>query len=274
MKEFYFEVLSNASYTSNSCSDFKNKIKLMHPLEGDWEVGLCEISYTKSWYNLRFNSKIAIARAYHPYQAELDLKHSDHVAIEHRVGTLKKGYYEDVETIVKEVNLELLQYNKKDIVKEMPSLFYDEVATKQVYVIPGKNVNDEIILPWFDRSLRELLGFEFYDIEHPMINKQGIIPPQRPPDISMGIRHLLIYCNLIIPQYVGDSTTKLLRSVEVPSITKFGEQVTFIFDRPHYIPLLCNDFDEIEINIKDDMNQLIRFTFGRSRLKLHFRKIG
>ena len=66
---------------------------------------------------------------------------------------------------------------------------------------------------------------------------------------------------------------QLLRSVEIPPHAQFGDKITLNYEKPHYIPILCNDFDEIEINISDDINQLIRFTFGRTRIKLHFKQI-
>ena len=273
MKDFYVEVLSNASYITNTCSEFRNKIRLLHPLEGQWEVGLSEISYTKSWYNVPLNSTIGMAVAFDPYEPYYDIENYDYVAIDSHLGILKRGFYDNVETLVETINNEIKHYDNKEIVEFLPYLFYDKTATKQIYVVPGKNIKNQILIPWFDYDLKMLLGFEWYDVQHPKFNKQGVLLSQRPPDLTMGIRHLLVYCNLIMPQYVGDTTTKLLRSVEIPPHAQFGDQITLNYEKPHYIPILCNDFDEIEINISDDINQLIRFTFGRTRLKLHFKKI-
>ena len=273
MNDFYVEVLSNASFLTNTCAEFRNKIQLLHPLEGQWEVGLSEISYTRSWFNIPMNSTIGIAVAYAPYTPYYDIENYDYIAIDAHLGVLKRGYYDSVELLVNEINKEIEHYDNKEIVEFLPYLFYDKTSTKQVYIVPGKNVKEEMIIPWFDFDLKMLLGLEWYDVEHPKFNKQGVVLSQRPPDLTMGIRQLLVYCNLIIPQHVGDSTTKLLRSVEIPNDCNFGDQITLNYEKPHYLPLLCNDFDEIEINIKDDVNQVIRFTYGRTRLKLHFRKI-
>lgn len=269
MNDFYVEVISNGSFHSNTLCIFKNRIQLMHPLSGDWEVGLSEISYTKSWYNIDYNSTIQLeADATKPIY---DLSKLNYVAIDGRSGTLKRGYYDDIATLVSEINKEIEWYHHGPI-KRMPQLFYDSVATKCVYIRPGEWDNGDKLYPYLNYELRSLLGFEEYDLKKMHVNDEGIVLPQRPADITGGIRQLLVYCSLILPQYVGDSRTKLLRCIEIPGNAKFGEQIIFRYEKPHYIPLLVNDFHEIEINIKDDMNDYIRFRFGRTRVKLHFRQ--
>ena len=270
MKEFHVEVISNASYETNTCAEFKNKIQLLHPLDGEWEMGISEISYTKSWYNLPMNSTLGIVME--GFEPTIDTNAYDFMPIDSRCGTLRKGYYDDIETLVDEINKEISFY-KNDKIKQVPYLYYDKNGTKLVSIIHGKLMNDHLILPYLDYDLRSLLGYTYYMPTIPQLNSQNYCIAHHPPDLSMGIRHLLVYCNLILPQYVGDSRTKLLRCVEIPNNTKFGDQVTLNYEKPHYVPVLFNDFDEIEINIKDDLDQVIRFTFGRSRVKLHFRKI-
>ena len=62
-----------------------------------------------------------------------------------------------------------------------------------------------------------------------------------------------------------------MRTVGVPNEAKFGDQVVLVFTDPHYVPVLINDFENVEIDIKDDTNARIPFLYGRSRLKLHFK---
>ena len=252
MNDFYFEVLSNASYETNTVAEFKNRIQLLHPLEGDWEIGLAEISYTKSWYNVSLNSTLGLVTS--GFQPSIDTNAYDFVSYNARSGTLKNGYYESVEVLIDEINKELEHFKTSEF-KQIPILFYDKIATKKVYIIPGKDKDDQAILPYIDHDLRKLLGFTYYyledDVIHTSTNDQGIVISHQPPDLTMGIRQLLVYCNLIMPPYVGDSRSKLLRSVDIPH-AKFGEQITISYEKPHYVPLLCNDFDEIEINFNDD----------------------
>ena len=95
---------------------------------------------------------------------------------------------------------------------------------------------------------------------------------ERPADITAGIHTLYVYCDIVQPQYIGDTRVKLLRSVEVPSERKFGDTVVLSYSDPHYIPVLVNEFDSIEIHIKDDSTRDIPFMYGRTKIKLHFRR--
>ncbi len=57
MFSFYVDLTSNTT-DDDTVANFKNKIQLLEPLYGKWEVALAEISYTKSWKNVRNGFKI------------------------------------------------------------------------------------------------------------------------------------------------------------------------------------------------------------------------
>ncbi len=61
--------------------------------------------------------------------------------------------------------------------------------------------------------------------------------------------------------------------VEVPRKTKFGEQCVIKYENPQYRPVLENEFEFIEMSIKDDTGELIPFEFGRAIVTLHFEKL-
>ena len=88
------------------------------------------------------------------------------------------------------------------------------------------------------------------------------------------MHNLNIYCNLLKPVSVGDIEAPLLRTVALSSNDKFGEYVKFEPNEREYIPLLYNEFDNIEIDIKNDYNKTIDFKFGKVYLSLHFRRIN
>lgn len=90
-------------------------------------------------------------------------------------------------------------------------------------------------------------------------------------DINAGIHTLYVYSDIVKPSFVGDTFSKILRIVQVPNV-KFGDSVKQIFDNPHYLPLNSNEINSIEIDIKDDTGQPIKFRFGRTICVLHFRK--
>ena len=269
---FYIELSSNASYSYNTISNFKNRIQLLHPLDGDWEVGLAEISYTKSWKNLTHACVLSIEEMFQnpkPFISRANLFGYAPFELEDRKGIVRAGYYESVKILCDEISKEMQAF--KGEYKTLPQFFVDDV-TKQVVIRPGFNNDDHPTLPFLNQDLSEMLGFDRYSIRHPIYNESQLVIPQRPADISGGINTLYVYCNLVVPQYIGDTRAQLLKTVEIPSSSKFGDQVVIKYENPHYVGVLTNDFEHVEIDIKDDTNTEIQFMFGRTRIKLHFRK--
>jgi hypothetical protein len=51
---FFIELSSNArGDPNNTVANFKNHIALASPLAGQWEAAVVEISYSKTWNNLK-----------------------------------------------------------------------------------------------------------------------------------------------------------------------------------------------------------------------------
>ena len=91
-------------------------------------------------------------------------------------------------------------------------------------------------------------------------------------DISGGFHTIFVYCDIIKTNLVGDSQTQLLRFVEIPNNIFYGDQVHLIFDEIQYFPLVTNEFESIEIDIKDDSGGNIPFNYAKNIVVLHFRK--
>ncbi len=45
-----------------------------------------------------------------------------------------------------------------------------------------------------------------------------------------------------------------------------------MFYLSHYVPVVAKEVDRIQIDIKDDSNLSVPFQFGKTVVKLHFRK--
>jgi hypothetical protein len=147
---------------------------------------------------------------------------------------------------------------------------------------------DEICLMLgFDKTKMEGIKnnkMEFYknSFLHPDLNdlqlielKDGekYIDGDHPYDISGGHYSLFVYSDIVKPTHVGDSFTQFLGMVEIPNDVNFGKQVVIKYSNPIYVPLLLNEFDTIEIDIKNDSGETIPFKFGRVHIILHFRKV-
>lgn len=91
------------------------------------------------------------------------------------------------------------------------------------------------------------------------------------PFLARNFQHtMFVYTNIIEYQYVGDGFKQLLSTIFVQ---KQDDPQRIVYDTPHYVPLIRNQIDSIQITIKDSSDGLIKFVSGVEKviLKLHFR---
>ena len=63
MAHFYLTLPSNSSekyYPNNTLTQYTTKLREDITLKGDWEVGLTEILYPKTWYNISRAQSIVV----------------------------------------------------------------------------------------------------------------------------------------------------------------------------------------------------------------------
>ena len=82
---------------------------------------------------------------------------------------------------------------------------------------------------------------------------------------------MFVYTDIIQPVLVGDSQVSCLRVITIPKTSEYGGQCNLIFEKIYYVKVLSHIIQEIEINIKDETGEDIKFEYGRLMLKLHFR---
>ena len=90
-------------------------------------------------------------------------------------------------------------------------------------------------------------------------------------DLNRGNRQMYVYCSIIEESIVGDSRVPLLRSF--PLSGKAGS-INESFNRIYYAPLKTLIFDNIEIELRNEVGQLIQFQYGHSNCVLHFRRVA
>jgi len=103
-----------------------------------------------------------------------------------------------------------------------------------------------------------------------VVSKAALVS-EREFDFKRLIDSLWLYCNLITPSIVGDTSTQLLRVIPT-SQTKRGETMVEYFSNPHYFPLAIHTINDLEIKIYN--------TYGKAAVQfgsdvtcmLHLRK--
>jgi hypothetical protein len=186
-QEFYItlpsNVKSNINNETNTISSYKTflKKKITFHKEEKWKVGLAEISYTKSWYNVNkkhkiqifdFNGSIhtfnktahyeddvfAIKDKYKNSDVSIDGK-KDMTHLNYHIDTyIKPGYYNSVELLCQSINESLSSF--KGDLTECPKLTFD-VNLYKIKLHAGcisPNELKEVVYPELGEEINNILG--------------------------------------------------------------------------------------------------------------------
>ncbi len=276
MKDFYVTLTSNtiSEKKGNTTSRFSVYLPTKLNLQGVWEVALVEIQYPHSWKNI-------FGRRDHGFADNW----INVIFANHQTGTIyvPTGYYDTIFDLLAAIEYGKERYIDKEIEKHSEKIRnedFDDVEEafhtdeiKTGFIIKFDQTLQRVICNRdpekiksleFSNKLQYMLGFENAGIYEETETAKYI------HDLRGGFYSLFVYCSLVEPQIVGDVTAPLLRNVHIEG--RHGEIVEKIFTTPHYVPVNSKEVDRIEIDIKDDNNQSVPFQFGKTVVKLHFRK--
>ena len=270
---------NNFTSTSNTIAQFKTYLNPKLCLSGShWFVGIKEILYTKSWYNITQTHKIILYNEAGEILNEFNPIYDNlHIIA---------GYYDTPKKLVDEINLQLRRIID---LRKIPIVHYNEI-NNLIHIECGLKDNLKVF-PYFGEEIASLLGLKeksnqyYYEtgrnidniattiINNDIMQNNDIIYAQYPVEITRGYHALFVYTNIVYPSRIGDTSSQFLQAVENPKKTKFSENYFRNYDRPQYKKVLYNEIDNIEISIKDDNAELIPFKFGRVLLTLTFKEI-
>ena len=260
----YITVISNGElskriYPGNKVSKFR--AVLPKPIELDttttgvrnkvYEMGLKEFQVPVSFYNV--------------YKKEcymdvvMDFPHlmgNDTLVENVTVLTLPEGFYNDVNHI-------LHQLNDVNLVLQNVTFKYNPNSGRvEVTQVPGGiRVN-------LSPALRALLGFK---TEGETYIHEG--PAPNTVDLFANIpRQLFLHCDVVEPQLIGDTKRRVLRTVGIDDVKRFGSLLVKTFDVPDYVPILQPHFQTIEFAIRTEDGRKAPFQFGPSLVKVHIRR--
>lgn len=254
-KEFFITLPSNNSmqyFPNNKTTCFTTQLPQNIKLTGEWEVGLAEIIYPCSIYNMNKREN----------QIQIILQRKEekkNVVVEYilPVQKIPSKNYESIDGVLHEIN-------KNKIVNEHIAFSFDQAESRVTAKIKTANVYSVELSP----RLALQLGYPpFIDIckQKTSVNL---------PNLALGIPpQLYVYCDIIEPQVVGDVVTQLLRIVHVKTDKYvFGSNEMISYSQPHFVPVLRREFSNIEIDIRTNDGSKMPFQFGVLSVKLHFRQ--
>ena len=288
---FFIDLLSdtNNDYFKNSPGYFVTPLPEQLILnKEDFEVGLAEVSYVNSFSVYR-NFKLRLTKSYIVNENSTPIVKTAEKTIFLEISALKH-----IEPIIEELNAAINRFNKEHHLTGCSRFrgkfkFSRKNFTVHLYLHGGETLR---ILP---AKFAELLGFDtgnFTSSGSIVYDPKEIDPGHIPEelltqcetvsdvpakyrarfhaDIAAENYHLFIYSNIVEYSSVGNVKAPLLRII--PVHTEYARLVTLTFNNIYYYPIGAGCFSEIIINITNSGGQIVKFDFGKTHIKLHFRR--
>lgn len=255
--EFYLTLVSNnITDPNNTIASFNTYLPRFMEFDPGWRVGLSDISFTKSWFNLKENATITLT--------------DENMLVYDTHDVVKAGFYASEMELSSAIGKVLESASLKIEVKKNPSVEIDTVS-RRVTVVSGITTTGMQLKPLLDVQLSNMLGLEVH--EYDGFSIKGGWKSVRAYDLNAGVHCIFAYCDLIAPVFVGDSFSQVIRTVAIPEIP-FGQESCVHYNPIQYHKLNKHYIDRIEVQLCDDSGELIPFEFGRSKLTLHFKRNG
>ena len=191
------------------------------------------------------------------------IKVDDWGIIEYVTVKMPSGYFDSLDSVLKMINqraVETMQTTKylKLYYKDMDMFIHVESSNRILLQVPP---TCHVI---FKEGMEKILGFAKKDYERTTLAENA-------PSMHARTYSLLVYCNIIDPQYVGNEKLQLIRTIPlVPA--KIGEDISITFENVYYFPLNTNTLHSIEVILYSDNAKSQVEIGGKTMLLLNFRR--
>jgi len=262
MSHFYLTLPSNSSmqyYRNNTATKYTTKLSQMMELDGNWEVGLVEITCPGKLVNVE-KRECGVRVQYRRPSLISSSSSSSPSSQQTYWLNLREGQYRDIYDIVRATNELLVTQGGSDRLVQSAILRYIEsVGRVEIRVKNGFRIK-------FNSALARRLGFSSTAIYTNWAT--GLTPEPE----GINVRSLYVYCDLLEPVPVGDVKVPLLRIVNTDETTKDYSNMHRIMKRVLFVPVQKKHFDTVEIQILDDAGNVVPFENGKSIVVLEFRR--
>jgi hypothetical protein len=303
MESFYISLPCN--FKNNHKAYYKTELPETLNLSGIWQVGISDISFPKSWFNVKKEQNIQLMYFNPKNKGGIGLSVVKEATIPPSNYTKK--------ILVDEINKAILKHFQTIYLKETdltanlyPMIQFDYNVDKFI-LYPGKTQEDGLIFILPSLELCYVTGydqevlkkeaetlFEKY-IQHrrdnlvtDRVTKTKLpsdypIPQALTPHRIEPIKFVYVLSDKCGDRIFGSTTRPILRCVEVPFLAQYGDQIFHTYNTPQYQKLHKSTFSSIEIKIRTNVNytksqepieDYLEFQDGDVLINLHFRKIG
>lgn len=245
---FYVNLPSDSSmdyFPKNSLSKFITYLPEEIKFNVEYEVGLAEFSYPKTWNNVKKDSTILItSTVVDPHDPEF---------VDEKIIIVPSGFYSTISDLIEMITTE----NERFL-----TLKYD-ILTKRVTMFLNGDICVHLPI-----NLAMMLGF-CLDTTGGVIKILETSVAPYTVDMDVGLHTIFVYSDAIALTTLGNSSVNILRMISAKG--KYGETVDAVFTKPHYAPVAAPQLRTIEINVMDDTGNPVEFQRGKVHVTLHFR---
>jgi hypothetical protein len=232
-------------YPNNTAAQFQTKLSSKMELEGDWEVGLVEISCPNEFYNVDENQCNFVLCGNSIDSA--------------KVYKVQADYYRTIDDLLDVIN-------NFTAIEGITLTFQDNGRNGVRNRIRLVNESDKIIK--FNVDLAMKIGFSS-EMQY------GLGTHISRADFDLNYQEtsmMYVYCDVLEHVTVGDVKAPLIRIVNVKR-NRNGGNMHSVLNPPIYVPLQKKHFDTIEVNLMTDTGQPVAFKDGKSVVVVEFRRV-
>ena len=291
---------SNTRYPTNTAAHFKVDLAQPLILEGAWQVALTEIHISNNWYDISEDCSIDIDFETNERTSFKSVGSTTKNELDNQFGGSKyespssKEYISDEEEQSFTVNIKRNSYPSLahlclhlsyEINNQMPSECNDAVhqisndekpiidfqldaLSGNVSIVSIPAVKATIIF----RQAEDLLSILSLNLRN-YLKYELPIEGNRRASISAGNIGLLVLCNLVQYQNVGNSQMRLLRLVSIKGCDRRDDRHSHYFQKPYYLSCTKNSCQSFEFELRKDNNHPITFPSDSKIIAvLHFQR--
>lgn len=310
MSEFTINLISNASmetFPGNTLSCFTTLLPTPFTLSGEWQVALAEIAWPLVVQNVTIGEfsvakklpapdrpeKIPERRPSRPGRISMIVPAAfgenrtppKYTAPSTRF--LKPGCYPTVDCILSAI-LKSATGKKPESNGQLFTWKVDPVTRKLSVKFNGNKDEEGLTIQLKSQDLRSILGTStIIDCQQADDVDDGQSMPvkvvkqvgQWPVDLNAGSHTMLLYCDLVQNETLGDTQTALLRSIPLHATrmwanTTVGEVNHKSFTNLQWKRVVKSQFQSISLTLANEVGQKMPFlSCGRTNVTLAFRPI-
>lgn len=237
---------SNASmkhYPNNSIAEYTVKLpSYLDFSKGSWEVGLLEISFYKSWSNVK--------------DAHVVITKKDNTET---IVSIPDGYYDNLGELCETIN----QLLPSKLIQKAVKFIHDKYAQTVLLKISPQQFHQSIEKIDYSPSLDLILGDKTAEVAGSNVSYPN---PKLPK-----LHNIMIYSDVVSSSIVGDVETNLLRCIPITGDHWSVQHNNFI--KVQYLPVRTKKINQISVFLYTDYGERVPFSSGRTILTLDFRRI-